>query len=40
MNLDPKNLARMILWLAALGGLVLLAGKVVGRTATKAAGTI
>lgn len=40
MTLDPKQLARMILWLAALGGLVLLAGKVVGKTASKAAGAL
>jgi hypothetical protein len=37
---DPKQLARLIMWLAALGGVILLAGKVVGRTATKASSAL
>lgn len=34
--MDPKALAKLLIWLAALGAVVLLATKVVGTTARKA----
>lgn len=36
--MDPKTLARALLWLAVLGGTVLIASKVLGKAAGRASG--
>jgi hypothetical protein len=38
--MDPRSIVMALLWLAALGGVVLIATKVVGKTATKAAAAV
>lgn len=38
--MDPKSILMMLLWLAALGGVVLVATRVVGGTARKAASAV
>lgn len=37
---DPKTILKLILWLAALGAVVLLATRVVGGTARKAVSAV
>jgi hypothetical protein len=36
MTIDPKDLAMKLLWLAALGAVVLVGSKVVGNVAKRA----
>lgn len=38
--MDPRSLLMALLWLAALGGVVLVATRVVGKVGAKAAGAV
>lgn len=34
--MNPKEIAKLLLWLAALGGVVLVASQLIAKTASKA----
>jgi hypothetical protein len=38
--MDPRNLLMAIIWLAALGGVILIATRVVGKVGARAAAAV